>query len=96
MKRYDYRFYKEISLVDMNDYHKRVAKAAEKCDIFKFAIFKGHGYWLKELHDIIRIEFARTKAPLTNKEVQQFINELDKEFDYGRNTVFVVYEEQTR
>ena len=95
MKRFEYRYYKEISHLDSADYQYKVVKAAELCNIQKFALFKGYGYWMRELHDIIRIEFSRSSL-MTNEEVKEFKVALDKTFDYGQSTIFFVYEELER
>jgi hypothetical protein len=92
IRRFEYRFYKEISNLDLKSYPLKVANAADKCDIKKFAVFAGYGYWLREMHDIIRIEFSRGHM-MTNLEIKEFKDALDTAFNYGENTIFVVYEE---
>jgi len=97
MKRYEYTFIKEVAPLEVRTKYqeycpRKVAEAAEKCGIHKFALFFGYGYWLKEVHDIIKIEFS-CLTQMTNQEIKNFKIALDKTFDYGQNAIFVVYTE---
>ena len=97
MKRFEYKFTKEVARLEAKGKYqeycpKKVAEAAEECGIYKFALFFGYGYWLKEIHDVIRIEFS-CNTQMTNEVIKTFKDALDKVFDYGQNTVFVVYTE---
>ena len=92
MTRYEYRIVKEIATNKLHSYASTLANIADACGIMKFAVYKGHGYWENELHDIIKIEFSKGSV-FENKELKVFIDELDKAFSFGRSAVFVMYEE---
>lgn len=94
-KRYDYQIYKEISKLDFRDYQDKVAIAANKSGILKFAVFRGYAYWLREMHDIVKIEFSRNKK-LSNEELSLFKSTLDKTFGFGEDSMFVIYSEVDR
>ena len=93
--RYDYRIIKEISVGDIHDYQYKLAEVASVCDLMKFAVFRGYGYWENELHDIIRVEFSRSNK-FTNKELKDLLLALGQRFNFGRSAVFVMYEEVER
>ena len=92
MMRVNYRIVKEIATNELHSYATTLAGIADACGILKFAVYKGHGYWENELHDIIKIEFSKNTV-FENKELKEFIDELDKAFSFGRSAVFVMYEE---